>query len=113
MASTAITKLIEQSKRIQAAAVNRRRKDREKSEQLYEGAAQLGGGLIGGAIDGYLADGDEHTILGAPTALVGGLLVAAIGFADLVPGSNYVAALGLGSACYGGGNMLRDKLAAK
>lgn len=112
MASTAITQLIERARRIQTSQANARKRSREKTQEVYEAACQLAGGAVGGLVDGYLSDGEEHAIWGVPTALTGGAIVAALGLADLLPASPYVASLGLGAASYGLGNLVRDKVAA-
>lgn len=91
-------------------------RDRAESQmqmQRYGGAAcNGGGGALGGLADGYLGGGETHEIMGVPTVLGAGAVVALVGLLDVVPGSEYVANVGLGAFSYGLGVLVRDRVAA-
>jgi hypothetical protein len=87
-----------------------RANNKATEQRMASAACQLAGGAIGGVLDGKLAGGETHTVLGVPTALTGGIILAAVGVMDLVPGAEYVGSIGLGSASYGLGNLVRTKL---
>ena len=79
---------------------------------MVSAACHLAGGVAGGALDGKVGAGETHTVLGVPTALTGGAILAVAGLMDLVPGAEYLAEFGLGAASYGAGNLARQKLSA-
>jgi hypothetical protein len=108
---SAVTALVERARAMKTQLQNYRTKQKISTQQVLGAGVQLAGGAAGGLLDGRLGDGETHELWGVPTALGGGLLVAAAGFADLLPGSHLVANFGLGAASYGLGNLVRDKSA--
>jgi hypothetical protein len=90
---------------------NYRAKQKISSQQVLGAGLNLAGGAAGGFLDGRLGDGETHELWGVPTALGAGLLIAAAGFAEMLPGSSLVVNFGLGSASYGLGSLVREKSA--
>ena len=108
---SAVTALVERARAMKSQLANYRAKQKISSQQVLGAGMQLAGGAAGGLLDGRLGEGDTHELWGVPTALGAGLLVAAAGFAEVLPGSQLVVNFGLGAASYGLGNLVRDKSA--
>jgi hypothetical protein len=112
MATEAITKLVNHARSMQHSLQNIRAKHKETEKRLVGALCNVGGGVLGGVVDGKLGGGETHTILGAPTVLIGGMIVAAAGLTGLLPASEAIADTGLGAVSYGLGNLIRNKLSA-
>lgn len=110
MPTTAIEKLVEKARSMQGSLQRIRANNKQTEQRTIGAVCQLAGGAVGGVLDGKLAGGETHTVLGVPTALTGGIVLAALGIMDVVPGAEYIGSLGLGSASYGLGNLVRTKL---
>jgi hypothetical protein len=109
---SAVTALVERARAMKSQLANYRAKQKISSQQVLGAGFQLAGGAAGGLLDGRLGDGQTHEVYGVPTALGAGLLVAAAGFAEIIPQSTLVVNFGLGAASYGLGNLVRDKTSA-
>jgi hypothetical protein len=109
---SAVHDLVAKVRSLQAGRAKERAESKLQIQRYGEaGCAAVGGGL-GGLIDGYFGGGETHEVMGVPTALGAGAVVALVGLLDVVPGSDYIANIGLGSVSYGLGVLVRDRTAA-
>lgn len=113
MASTAIQKFYDAAKAQKARAANLIKKERV-AKPLRRVGVGLSGSLASvtaGYVDGrFASDGDDSLSVGpVPVVPVVGGIVAAVGIADVLPGSDYVA--GAGFAVLNGWGYARAKKA--
>ena len=125
MASTSIQKLFEHGKRAQTALANMRKREKEATNDLVlrvgTTGAVLAGGVVAGAIDGKWGhDGSPTTekygiaaVGPAPINLVGGAVLVAAGLSGVLPGSEYIAALGASMASFSIGKFVENKIVEK
>ncbi|MFA5436328.1 MAG: hypothetical protein WC372_09865 [Candidatus Neomarinimicrobiota bacterium] len=104
--------LVAKVRSLTASKARDRAESKLQLQRYGEAACNVAGGGLGGLIDGYFGGGETHEILGVPTALGAGAIVAVVGLLDVLPGSEYVANIGTGTASYGLGVLVRDRTAA-
>lgn len=112
MASPGLVKALEKLDRMQSHARNVKHIARIREERMYGGGTALAAAMAAGAADAkYRADDGTDKKLVGPVPLIGAVGVAALaaGLSEWVPGSFYVANVGVGILSYKLGKYAHDK----